>query len=412
MNKSSNVNRWVPFQCPLCFGLFRLRRSQVGSAGHCPTCKSLIRVTDKPSEERTTPPVAEVESNESLLKKIEVAQPMTVEERVQQEEARQNRKRHYAGGGADDIDWEDGQERVRRSGPSWFLIGSGAMALLLILAGGLFYVKNLTPGESSKKTVVGGDAEAKKKLDEILDIDRDDSYLNEEGIDTTILEVDEYSNFDLMKAETTARNFLNSSTVTERSRFIREPERVRALMLKFYEGEDIEPEGFGNLDKTRVGYQGNLLTATAQTADFLDYPIAIERIGDGEKAVYQVDWESWVGYSDFSPEQMRLEKPTDPFEMRVIVSHGSYYNYGFSDDEEWACYRLSVSDTAYSFLGYAKRNSKADQRLMNVLKNQNSDHYLLKVRYPKKARSKDQLEIVEAISRGWVKSIDLEKSYE
>ena len=61
---------------------------------------------------------------------------------------------------------------------------------------------------------------------------------------------------------------------------------------------------------TEVSYRGNLLTTMVQKADFLSSPIAVERVVSEDGEVYKVDWESWVGYCDFTPEEMRSKKPT------------------------------------------------------------------------------------------------------
>lgn len=408
MNAISKAKRWVPFQCPSCFGLFRLRRSQVGSVGHCPTCRTVIRVSEDGPTAAGSPVLKEVLSGEALLDRVAVAQPMTPEEVVKHEASRTSRKRHVQQGPADTIDWEEKAKVGSKSGPSWQVMGSAAMILVLVLAGAAFYVKNKAPGKGSGRSSVIGDSESQAILKEILEKDRDDVYTNEDGVDSTIESVDRYKDFDMMQVEAAVKGFLNSGTITERLKFCRDPERVRPLMVNFYDGEEIEAEGMESLNKAEVSYRDDFLTLVVRTADFLQYPIALVKIGIGEDVRYLVDWESWVGFCDLTPEEMRAGKPTTPITMRVIVSPENYYNYGFSDDKEWGAFRLELRDSTFSFLGYAKRNSEVEKALAQVQKSKKQSPFVVKVVYPPKARSQEQVEIVEILSSGWILEVNQE----
>lgn len=375
-------------------------------AGHCPTCRSVIRVTEEGAMEADQPSVTEMPSTEVLLERVAVAEQMTPEEMAEQKESRRSRRRHVAPGITDSIDWEEQSKVGSKSGPSWQVMGSAAMVLVLALAGAAFYVKNKAPVKGSSKSSVIGDPASQAILQEILEKDRGDVYVNEEGVDTTVEAVDQYKDFDMMKVEKAVEGFLNSETVEERLEFCRDSERVRPLMVKHYEGQEIEPEGMESLNKSEVSYRDSFLTSLVQTADFLRYPVALERIGKGEDAQYLVDWESWVGFCELTPEEMRVKKPTEPFTMRVIISQEDYYNYGFSDDKEWGSFRLELRDSEYSFLGYAKRNSEVEKAFAEIKKSRSQGPFVVKVAYPPKARSKDQVEIVEVQSAGWILNLD------
>ena len=38
--------RWMPFQCPSCFGLFRAKREDAGELGRCPGCEARLLIPE------------------------------------------------------------------------------------------------------------------------------------------------------------------------------------------------------------------------------------------------------------------------------------------------------------------------------------------------------------------------------
>ena len=412
MSVGSTKNRWVPYQCPLCFGLFRLKKEQIGSAGHCPTCQSVIRVPEETGEAEglpiksstlgETPSEEQVEETTSvLLEKISEAKQMSEEELAEQEEAYQNRKRLYVGG-VNQIDWEESVEEEKESGPSSFVLWGGVMCAFLMIAGGIFYVKNSEIAEKEGGKTVLGDVAAQAELDAILELDSESRYRDENGVDSAIESVDGHEEFDIAKIELVLREFLDSSTLSERVKWVRDPERVRPMMLRYYQGEELEPEGLNLINRSSVTFRRPFMIATVQTGQFLNYPITVERFEEEGEDYYKVDWESWVGYCDYRSEEMRRLKPTDPFLLRVLISKGNYYNYDFSDEKEWVCYQLEIKDSEYSFSAYARRGSIQNRELERKLRNDDIATYMIRVRFPEGARSQDQLEIVELVSTGWL----------
>ena len=47
------------------------------------------------------------------------------------------------------------------------------------------------------------------------------------------------------------------------------------------------------------------------------------------------DWESWVGYSEWSWRSFLRNQPGRPFVVRVILSKCAYYNYQFAIKNWW-----------------------------------------------------------------------------
>ncbi|MDB4407505.1 leucine-rich repeat protein [bacterium] len=221
--------------------------------------------------------------------------------------------------------------------------------------------------------------------------------------------VDGLEKFDNAKLKKAIRKFVTAESPAELKKYIRNSERVGPLLDRYYEKVDYEVEGFEALDMTQMRYNGDVVTMFVQKADFLSSPIAVERIVDGEEESYLIDWESWVGYCDYTPEQMRMEKPDKPFLMRVLVQPASYYNYEFSDDGKWRSLGLELKDSIYSFLGYVERDSEQDKRFRVMMKGGKVVACMVRVAYPTGSRSKDQVEILEIVGSGWLQNLKKDK---
>jgi hypothetical protein len=215
--------------------------------------------------------------------------------------------------------------------------------------------------------------------------------------------VDAYASFDMNKIKKTVKIFLESKTVADRAKLVRQPDRVKPLMTRFYGGEKIAAEGFDSLKMNEISYRDCFLTSQVTTENFLTNPIAIERVGEGENATYLVDWESWVGFCDLKPKEMHAKRPVTPIVMRAIISAESYFNYGFSDESKWSPYKLELRDPEFVFYGYTKKGSEADKDLATLQKKKTKSPYLVKVAYPEGAKSKNQVEIVKVITAGWIR---------
>ena len=275
----------------------------------------------------------------------------------------------------------------------------------VLSAVGIFLVKNAPSKKgTSAPTVIGGAASA-AALEKSLQLPQNTSYLNEEGIDVIKKTVEDYEKFDVVKIENAVKGFVTSGSIQERLSFVRDPERVKPLMEKYYGNEEFEPEGFEELNRGEIRYRGDFFTSFVRIGDFSSGPIAVERFEDGDNFSYRVDWESWVGYCEMSAEDLIRVKPTEPKLLRIILRQGSYYNYEYSDDRVWAAYRLGFRNSDRALLAYVRRNSQEGEILAELFRDSEELLYTLKIRYPENARSSDQVEIVELLGQGWIEDI-------
>ena len=106
MSKIASSNRWIPFQCPTCFGLFRIKKSQVGQTGRCPVCSAAVQPSESEDVEVLNLAASSTTDNDNLLAKVEVAQEMTSDQARKLESGRGGRRRQYVGEGAGEMEWE------------------------------------------------------------------------------------------------------------------------------------------------------------------------------------------------------------------------------------------------------------------------------------------------------------------
>ncbi|MDA7671736.1 hypothetical protein N8643_01010 [bacterium] len=401
MSETASSNRWIPFQCPTCFGLFRIKKSQVGQTGRCPVCNAAVQSSESENLGVLNQAASSAIDNNNLLARVAVAQEMTSEQLRKAESGIRGRRRQYVGEEAGGMAWE---EEEASDNVSWKVVVSIVLSAFVLLALSLVYYKNVGLNSSAGSTKPEINREqADSWLDDIEKADRNTKKI-EEG-ETAAKDVDNFEKFDNAKVEKAIRNFVTAKSPAELKKYIRNSERVGPLLDRYYEKVDYEVEGFEALDMTQMRYNGDVVTMFVQKADFLSSPIAVERIVDGEEESYLIDWESWVGYCDYTPEQMRMEKPDKPFLMRVLVQPASYYNYEFSDDGKWRSLGLELKDSIYSFLGYVERDSEQDKRFRVMMKGGKVVACMVRVAYPTGSRSKDQVEILEIVGSGWLQNL-------
>ena len=405
MSEPASSNRWIPFQCPTCFGLFRIKKSQVGQTGRCPVCNAAVQSSESENLGVLNQAASSAIDNNNLLERVAVAQEMTSEQLRKAESGIRGRRRQYVGEEAGGMAWE---EEEASDNVSWKVVVSIVLSAFVLLALSLVYYKNVGLNSSAGSTKPEINREqADSWLDDIEKADRNTKKI-EEG-ETAAKDVDNFEKFDNAKVEKAIRNFVTAKSPAELKKYIRNSERVGPLLDRYYEKVDYEVEGFEALDMTQMRYNGDVVTMFVQKADFLSSPIAVERIVDGEEESYLIDWESWVGYCDYTPEQMRMEKPDKPFLMRVLVQPASYYNYEFSDDGKWRSLGLELKDSIYSFLGYVERDSEQDKRFRVMMKGGKVVACMVRVAYPTGSRSKDQVEILEIVGSGWLQNLKKDK---
>lgn len=122
-----------------------------------------------------------------------------------------------------------------------------------------------------------------------------------------------------MQIETAVRGFFEAATVHEKLRFVRDPERVGALMADYYGAHPLERRDWKGLGWVLAvkepGYQ--LGYAQANFDDSEPVSLIIEELPNGSIVV---DWESSVRYGELDWHEFLRTRPDSPTLFRVIAS--------------------------------------------------------------------------------------------
>ena len=228
---------------------------------------------------------------------------------------------------------------------------------------------------------------------------------NEMLIDKADDEVDEVLNVAMVEEVMVPviEAFLTAESMDGALRWVRHPDRTEPRMESFY-AEGYESKGFRGV--TAGGYgehimrRGRWVRLGVKLDDFTTKLIWLAKNPTGE---WRVDWESWVGWSDTSLNEIVESKLIGTFEVRVLVSLVDYYNFDFSDESAWTSYSLRNQVGDRPVYGYIKRGIEGDIQL-GLHEEINYRRFILRVQRPANKRVSNQVEILEVIEEGWLKT--------
>jgi len=201
----------------------------------------------------------------------------------------------------------------------------------------------------------------------------------------------------LVDAEPVVRRFVAARSVEDLLPWVRNPVEEEPRMRKWYREhpfDDLQVKEFGV--NRAVRFLNGLAWVSVKTSDFNIRQIVVGKTADG----FKVDWPSWVGWSEMSWKKLREMRPVEPQLFRVSAELGKYYNFGFSDDEQWRCYQLGAPDGIDFIYGYVRRGSELDMKMAGVTDKPVA--LTLRIHFPENAPSDNQVFIDSLVAQGWV----------
>lgn len=224
------------------------------------------------------------------------------------------------------------------------------------------------------------------------------------------------TSYDAQGAEKSVRDFLAADGIEAKLAFVRQPERIRPLMKKWYRGERTAgPLQVGEplkLDK-RAGEEGTdtyyvILAMPVHVPDPLNpggtYEettfFAVEEIREGAVSRYLVDWETSTGYQDIPLETYKSTMPPEPWSFRVYMKAADYYNHGFNE-LEWQCVQLYYPGRDFQLFGYISRTSLEGRKMLPLVENDRSAGIIAELVYPTDPASREQVIVRRMIHPSW-----------
>jgi hypothetical protein len=206
------------------------------------------------------------------------------------------------------------------------------------------------------------------------------------------------------------RRYCTARSPSEMAPWVRQPERVRLLMSRYYGEHPFKPLGY----QRQVGLQ---MVMPGVKGDF--WQVKVDR-GDGGKTEqllveqlpgdrYLVDWEMQVVYQPRSWDSYARERPRGTsLDFRVIVGEDHFFSHEFADAKRWSSYRLTAMDAEETLWGYAPRNSAIDAVIKRELAaiadagGGSEARMLLRLVLPDGLKSRRGVIIDQVVSASWV----------
>ena len=437
---------WSGYSCPMCHAIFRLRSDSEGVMAECPSCGEMVGVrlsqASGGAAAAAARPKVQVGMNlagelparkvkEEDSQQVEVAAARSARQsfrnadvivnrgvgqefrkadvvvnRDESEESsamkssgtertgrRRKRRRKVvkSRGRSESFDWDSESTREsagsgRRSSLKIVLFG-GLVAVVLIAGVMILFLVDLDKGKE------GSSFEDALLSREGIVVGTDD----EEGVFVKELRTADIDAEVAAMTEAVER-FLGATTVDEllavtlRDRY--QQDRIR----DYYQTRELTPKVAKLVAAGgRIVKNGDLWATDVVFSDNSRRPITVQRGENG----YRVDWESWVGYSEMTWEEIREARPMKPVLFRVLCSRVQYYNYGFVDEREWLSFRLQSPDRKQTLYGYAARRSEVEKRLVQYGDKEGKPRaFIVKIRFAEDS-GPDQVIIDEVLSAGW-----------
>ncbi len=210
---------------------------------------------------------------------------------------------------------------------------------------------------------------------------------------------------EVANGETILAQFL-AAAPAERAAFVYDAERVKPLMKDYYEvqgGTNPVPGPLISKGRYRIDGVEILHFSYGSDRPLGTLEIALRRGGDGK---FQLDWESYVGYSEKSFQQLKKERSPNPTLMRVFVRADDFYAEGFADRTKYLSIRLTNDNNTQHIFGYIERDSNLGEWLGEQLDAgaaiSPTKGFTLWLSYPQGAQSDQCVLIRQVVASRWL----------
>jgi len=204
------------------------------------------------------------------------------------------------------------------------------------------------------------------------------------------------------ETEDLVRKFLGAGTIGEQLKYVRHPERVRPLMEKHYEENELETVQFKQISEYRIVHLENHPFLALSVVDVDDKRVVI-LIEDAEDRQL-VDWESFVCYQEISPDDFVEERSNETVMLRAYVSPDHFYAYEFADEEKYLSYNLRFRRSDLFMNAFVERGTELEKQFSKVFPKHysgTSEPLILEVRFVEGGKAPRSVLVEELVSLRW-----------
>lgn len=210
----------------------------------------------------------------------------------------------------------------------------------------------------------------------------------------------------LKQVEVSVRGYYAADQISEKLKYVRQPERVRPLMEKYYQQQPVVKEEFHqlekygalNIDKVPFVY------ARVQMENGTSRDVLLERLADES---FKLDWEVDVHYQPLAWDGFIELRPSEPLVMRVAVKPDSFHVYQFRDSSKYDCYQLTAKGSDHYVFGYVVKGSEVSIQLRQIfmrvkqLANTSPEPMMLQLRFPEGSSQGNCVHIDRIVAPRW-----------
>lgn len=207
------------------------------------------------------------------------------------------------------------------------------------------------------------------------------------------------------RIDAATRDFFHATSVEAMLPLVRQPERVKPLMERYYSEHPIVPISTLRtriLQPLTLDNRANFWMKSVELAENQSSNLIIEVMDNGEP---KIDWETLVCYQPMNWDAYVAERPGGTsMDFRVYVEPDNFFSHEFADPEKWNSFRLTALDADETLFGYVRAGSEIANQVVELLRrNQGSrTSMVLRLNIPEGLKSRRGVVIEKLLSPRWL----------
>jgi len=207
------------------------------------------------------------------------------------------------------------------------------------------------------------------------------------------------------RIDKTIRDYFNATAVEPLLRLVRQPERVKPLMHRYYSNRPVFTASFraySSLETLTLDNHGNFWIATVSLSDGIDKKLIIEIDPSGTP---KIDWETLVCYQPMPWDDYARQRPAGvSMDFRVYAVRDSFYSHEFANSERWNSYHLTAYNSEEVLFGYVPKGGDLDNEISKLMEKEktNKVSLILRLNVPQGIQSHRGVIIEKVVNNRWL----------
>lgn len=207
------------------------------------------------------------------------------------------------------------------------------------------------------------------------------------------------------RIDAATRQFFDATSVDALARLVRDPERVRPLMDRYYADQPLSTNRLlrsNLLQPLTLDNRANFWIATVELTDHQTRNLIVEILNSGD---VRIDWETMVCYQPLKWDTFAKERPAGiSLDFRVYLEPDNFFSHEFADSSRWNCFRLTALDSDETLFGYVKANEDLARSILDLV-SRNQGHrtsVILRLTIPEGLQSRRGVVIEKLLNPRWL----------